>query len=167
MRKKKPDNLKAKQVTISLPESFLCYCDQPSKRLATAIAEDVLGIHINDFPRAYKDDTRFKRDPWEQEYIRAARWILESEVTKITAHGDHGEHYKYDLDVEWLKTGDLVTVSIYNGEGGFHHVIYDSVDFIKGSGLSESTEITNLADLQLTGFKWRVTKAWLKNSWVK
>lgn len=181
MRKPKPEALKAEKVMVVLPPSFRKYFQEleesPTRHLQHHIASEVLGVTLEDFARVYGDekrDQRFKRDTPAQEFIRAARWILES---RIMGYHVISPSSGVDLQVRWEVPGVTtdVTINLMNTFKGFRHVIYD--DSIVGVRTEQYMPLTkdNIDDFlirysfstptsSIHPFKIKVLKAWIKET---
>jgi hypothetical protein len=127
MRKTKPDNLKAERLQLAVPQSFARYAQVTgcSQLFQEMLAERVLGVSRPEFRQMYagEPDIRFKPEPLEKAYIRAARWILESKVHKIWQTGS-----MLIFKVEWTVTGNQTLCGIKLAAGpGFKNVIYDDI----------------------------------------
>jgi hypothetical protein len=122
-----------------VPASFKTYfadeAEGPSKALQALIAHRVHGLTLEDFKAAYGDpelDWRYKKDPIEQEFIRVARWILESQILGIYTVRDpltpFGE-FIIGVKSQWLYTGVItdLLVDLYSPAPGYRRVIYDAV----------------------------------------
>ena len=200
-RKSKPVSLRAAAITCSFPPSFKNYL-QPlgaspsgsvgvSQALQALIAQKVHGLTMADFKAAYGDpvrDVRFKPDPLEQEYVRVARWILESQILGIYlwAPEPGSGQQLWGVKVQWLVTGvtmDLRT-DVCSTTPGFRHVIYDDAllnmcnmfpkhtlyqelatdaewnTYFKGGALSKSYPLCEAPQ----PFKAQILWAWLLNS---
>ena len=196
-RKSKPDSLKSSVLACSVPASFKTYfageADGPSKALQALIAHRVHGLTLEDFKAAYGEpelDWRYKKDPIEQEFIRVARWILESQVLGVfTVANPCAPYGKFivGIRVQWLHTGAVtdLLVGLYSPAPGYRRVIYDVVHedmrpaIPKYSRYQElSTYFSNKeftpneqsldkligADNTIQPFKAQILRAWLKHS---
>ena len=60
------------------------------------------------------------QDTLEQEYLRAAKWMVDGELISIIAQED----YMY-LVVKWRISGTLTSLAVNNNTKGFKSVLYD------------------------------------------
>jgi len=188
MRKIKAANLKTKDICISVPESFAASANDLvpegiSAMVQQAIAYRILGLSLQDFEDLYCDpsmDARFHRDPPTKEYIRAARWVLESQILaaypskQLPRSGGPGEMM---LKVKWLKTDAVTYVLLRFAEQQMRRVIYDQVltdqeamNFLALNNLGpdsvSSVDIFRFTSLapRRSPFKWRILTAWIRFS---
>ena len=101
------------------------------------LAEQVLGVNFEEFGRMYPredpshpmSDMRIRKGPVHLEYIRAARWILESHILELGYMG--AEEQTVWLKVQWPLTGTtnvvFVDLSPTVIAQGFRRVIYDQL----------------------------------------
>lgn len=134
MRKLKAADQKAKSLTITTPFSKVKTDIGASALYNRTVAEFILGEEPNEFWKLYHNpltDTRYKRDPWTQEFIRCARWMVESVVKKAWYLEDSaGTPHTIILEVFWHKTKVHNYVVVDLSSRQFHHVIYDSELFV-------------------------------------
>lgn len=133
MRKKKPENLKAKPVGITTPAEFVDYIQltntSPSKKFTQLMAEEILGVSFKEFTEAYSDlvsrytpsmlplcleESAFSR------FVRTARWMLKGELLGVYVHkSSWGYCPKYYLHVHWVESGVTLLHTVDAGiEGG-------------------------------------------------
>jgi len=125
MRKHKPDNLKVRSITLTTPFPQVRLPEGSSAAYNAMLAERILGTPFAAFVERYGNpvnDLRFKRDPISQEFIRCARWMVESKILGLTIGAS-----SLFLNVQWLKTGvtNWVRFDFRDLSRGFRHVIYD------------------------------------------
>lgn len=171
MRQKKAANLKRIGLTVSLPQSIKAYiaadCDDPSFTIQRWAAERVLGAVMEEHWAIYSGmvDIRYKPEPLKKSYIRAARWILESRITRIWQH-----EWAVTVEAEWLLTGvkGFYLIDLMAGPG-FVHVLYDHVVAGPDESHGEPVSVLALIEPILKGpsewYKWTILKAWIRNSY--
>lgn len=178
-RMKKIDELKKKQTTVTLPVSLYNYVANDgdlmmSKLLQTAIADNVLGSVSmqlrEEFWKTYSDSNnysdRFKLSTLTDEYIRMARWILESEIMEVSIVDDR----RVAIKVVWNISGAVKTVLVDFSRSAFHHVIYDEVLSVtpeRNTIFSDKkSALEELAFLyRVNEFKYFTLMTWINNSW--
>ena len=141
MRKLKVKENKALRVTVTMPPSFSEWTGITgmSQFLQRHVAELIAGVTYEEFvsdrgkwttgssgePQLGMNggQLRFKKDPWEQEFIRLARWMIESKILGFSRSAN--PHWV--LVVKWEKTGVTNAVKVLYNTRQFKHVCYDSV----------------------------------------
>ena len=132
-RKTKTGAILKSRKNITLSDSFTDWGSKKeplSRKIQSLIASDVLGATLEQFKTDLYSDKKAKtlrnhpKDTMEQEFVRAARWSLESKITDILIKNDGTEIL---FQVHWLLTDTTVWVRTYPLVNGFKHVIYDEV----------------------------------------
>ena len=130
MRKLKVKENKALRVTVTMPPSFSEWAGITgmSQFLQRHIAELITGVTYKEFAEemganAGAGDLRFKKDPWEQEFVRRARWMIEGKILGFSRSAN--PHWV--LIVKWEKTGVTNAVKVLYNTRQFKHVCYDAV----------------------------------------
>ena len=186
MRKEKPENLRSTTLTITLPQSFDTLLKQsldlaPSKILQEAVAEHVLGVSLLDLELEYAKphSTPSKPESAHKAFIRAARWILESDIVGFAeeTRNIHGDPIcVWYIDVIWKLTDRRVLVRIDGDRPGFQHILYDKsiavLDFKTTVDLIDAKKRWITSNLYLCqdegdSFKRKIVRAWMKHSLVQ
>ena len=174
MRKRKPDNLKAVNMTVSMPESLRDYCSdhmEPSALLQRAVAEEILDMSFIEHWTEYRKTEKtaeYKPEEPAKSFIRAARWVLESEIRSGFQSSD-----RVWLEVYWKLTYTSTICYIdldVAGHPGFVHVIFDKIyeemPVPSASSLPFVTGQIPMYVVDTNPYKVNVLSAWLKHSWV-
>lgn len=126
-RKKKGEGMRYKTKMITAPGSFFTESGlNPTEVFQDAVASRVTGISLEDYSHAYgKGAHAFRPETPKQAWIRAARWILESEILEARDAGGAGIY----LLVRWPLSG--ATTGLLVGPPATmpylpKHVIYDT-----------------------------------------
>lgn len=132
---------KAKPVMMTMPRSFADYvkAEGQSEFIQMHIAEKVIGIPFSEFVlrmnqphdadakelniSSSAEDLRLKKDTWEQEYIRLARWMLEGDILGFSRTANPN----WLLLVKWKYTEVVNVVKVVSFQRQFNRVCYDSV----------------------------------------
>lgn len=129
-RKKKDDKNKVVRYNFSLLPSMYEWLEVQNKKstyIQRLIAQDVLGLTFEEFvDKLYsdeysRDNRNHNQDTMEQEYIRAAKWMLDGKMDSIC---QVSSEYAY-ATVTWRISGIKTIVGIKRDSKGFESVIYD------------------------------------------
>lgn len=129
-RKKKDDKNKVVRYNFSLLPSMCEWLEVQNKKstyIQRLIAQDVLGLTFEEFvDKLYsdeysRDNRNHNQDTMEQEYIRAAKWMLDGKIDQILRVTSE---YIY-ANVTWRISGINTIIGIKRNSKGFESVIYD------------------------------------------
>ena len=132
-RKKKDDNHKVVRYNFSVQPSLFTWISAQEKKstyIQRLVAQDILGLTFEEFVNNLYDseleiDNRsHPQDTLEQEYLRAAKWMVDGKVESIYPTSD----YLY-LCVTWRISGIKSIVGMRKQSKGFEHVLYDFTDY--------------------------------------
>ena len=128
MRQKKNPDLKAKSVMVTMPNSYHEFMTDGnlSRFVQIAIAEKVTGVTYKEFLAHQNpyEDTRVRRDPWEQEFLRMARWMLEGKVIGVSRQANPDWLFL----VKWNLTNETTLLRMDYRTSSFNRVVYDEVE---------------------------------------
>lgn len=167
MRLKKPKYRQAVNLTISLPASYAKYASahmRPSQLLQQAVASDVLRMDLREYWQWMMDDyiaQTYKPEPAPKLYIRAARWILESDIKDV--YLANGNDRCILLRVYWTMTKQYVFCLVDFSKRFFYRVIYDAAfsGVPTGFHAAEPSAVREWMHLNAEGMKGKILSIWL------
>lgn len=157
-RKKKDDNHKVVRYNFSVQPSLFTWISAQEKKstyIQRLVAQDILGLTFEEFVNSLYDseleiaNRSHPQDTLEQEYLRAAKWMVDGKVEAMYNTSD----YVY-LVITWRISGIKTIVGMRKQSMGFEHVLYDFTDYDIPEECSWSTLDTDDIKSQIA-FRWK------------